>query len=99
MTRTVNVNGHEWELFDAGAIIEPAKRGRPFDERLAALDDEAANEVIGGRFVDDRAAAKQYAEKYVGSSVYRDLDREQRRDRIKTVERRIQRRRLEILST
>lgn len=97
--RIVNVNGHEWELFDAGGASEPAKRGRPFDERLAALDDKAANEVIAGEFADERDAAKHYAPKYVGNSVYADLDSEQKRDRVKSIGRRIRKRIIELLST
>ncbi|MBB6424627.1 hypothetical protein [Sphingopyxis sp. JAI128] len=81
-----------------GATFDPAKAGRPFDERLAALDDEAARAVIANTFANSREAAKHFVGRYAGRA-YEDADPEARKVKIRDVERRIEKRRLALVST
>lgn len=85
-----------FEIF-SGAVFEPTKLGRPFDERLAELDDEAARAVIAERFANSREAAKHYAPKYAGRA-FEDFSAEAKHNKLKDVERRIERRRKTIVS-
>lgn len=89
MTRTVNVNGREWELFDAGPIFEPAGRHRPTDERKVAVLEEVFAALQNGNFTE---VARQYCVAYYADAVTKDEASKQENDQVKSIAKNLRKR-------
>ena len=61
-----------YSIEDGLPIPEANKGGRPTSQRLAEIDEQAANDVINGKFANDCEAAEAYICEYAGYKITKD---------------------------
>lgn len=61
-----------YSIEDGLPIPEANKGGRPTSQRLAEIDEQAAKDVINGKFANDCEAAEAYICEYAGYKITKD---------------------------